>query len=242
MIEDIGQSLHEDPAGTTLEYLCNDSNVGIIPRIKPQTSQQMKQFRRTEQMFMARASDPRPFVSGPFSPKEIDLAKLISHINPSKFSDRMKNPYSDKKFGNQLFLQNIADPSKSEGVSPFKNESSAGHVIGKKNHATHTKFASTQALEYPSKIRTRAEKNCVVTSQPGSPKAGAQRTNIKFDSPVTQNIFKHKSTGGKVVGKSGKGLFPNQAISSTGLSAKFPDYTYVGDPKVKSRSNYMALL
>jgi hypothetical protein len=146
MIEDLGKSLQEDPAGTTLEYLCNDSYVAIHPPIKPQTSQQMNHFRRTEQMFMARASDPRPFVSGRFSPKEFDLAKLISHINPSKFSDRMKNPYSDKKFGNQLFLQNIADPSKSEGVSPLKVESSAGHVIGKKNHEICTKFASTQAL------------------------------------------------------------------------------------------------
>jgi hypothetical protein len=88
MIEDLGQSIQEDPAGTTLEYLCNDSYVAIHPPIKPQTSQQMKHFRRTEQMFMARASEPRPFVSGGYSTKEFDLAKLISHINPSKFSER----------------------------------------------------------------------------------------------------------------------------------------------------------
>lgn len=98
MIEDLGQSLQEDKAGTTLEYICNDSNVAINRSINPQTSQQMKHFRRAEKMFMARASDPRPVVSGRFSPKEFDLKKIISHINPSKFTERLKNPYSDKKF------------------------------------------------------------------------------------------------------------------------------------------------
>ena len=192
-------------------------------------------------MFKVRASDPKPIVNGRFSPKRFDLKKLISHMNPSKFSDRLKYPHSDKKFATQIYMQNNADLAKTDPNSPLKFESSTCLAIGKKNPDPHPKFHSTHALDYPSNLRTQAEKNFVVTSQPGSPKAGAHRTKITFEPPVSQNIFKHQSVGGKVVGKSGKGLFPNQAMNSTGVSAKFPDYTYSGDRKVKSRSNYMGL-